>query len=107
MVRSPAQYRSSSFRHNGQGKTDALICPHPLYTALGKSGKSRLTAYNNSFQAHLDQGVLDDIRAAWQTNAPLGNAYFRKKIEVTLKCRGGQAGRGRPSKPRPEDERSF
>ncbi|MCW9088534.1 MAG: transposase [Gammaproteobacteria bacterium] len=99
MVRSPAHYRWSSYRHNGQGKGDDLITPHALYLALGKTLPTRLTAYKALFKAHLDKGVLDDIRSAWQTGTPLGNDFFRQKIEAKLKCRVGQARRGRPRKP--------
>jgi putative transposase len=104
MVRSPAHYRWSSYRHNGQGKEDALITPHALYLALGKTLPTRLAAYKALFKAHLDSGVLDDIRSAWQTGTPLGNDFFRQKVEAKLKCKVGQARRGRPRKPRDEAE---
>lgn len=107
MVCAPAHYRWSSFRHNGQGKADSLIAAHPLYTALGKNLQSRLNAYKGLFQAHLDQGVLGDIRAAWQSGTPLGNDYFREKIEAKLKCKVGPARRGRPSTPKGDDELPF
>jgi putative transposase len=102
MVRSPAHYRWSSYRHNGQGKEDALITPHALYQALGKTLPTRLAAYKALFKAHLDDGVLEDIRSAWQTGTPLGNDYFRQKVEARLKCKVGQARRGRPRRPRDE-----
>jgi putative transposase len=102
MVRSPAHYRWSSYRCNGQGKEDALITPHALYMALGKTLPTRLAAYKALFKAHLDSGVLDDIRSAWQTGTPLGNDYFRQKVEAKLKCKVGQARRGRPRRPRDE-----
>ena len=35
MVPHPAEYRWSSYRANAQGEADALLQPHPLYTALG------------------------------------------------------------------------
>jgi len=102
MVRSPAHYRWSSYRHNGQGKEDALITPHALYLALGKTLPTRLAAYKALFKAHLDDGVLEDIRSAWQTGTPLGNDFFRQKVEAKLKCKVGQARRGRPRRPRDE-----
>jgi putative transposase len=102
MVRSPAHYRWSSYRHNGQGKEDALITPHALYLALGKTLSTRLAAYKALFKAHLDDGVLEDIRSAWQTGTPLGNDFFRQKVEAKLKCKVGQARRGRPRRPRDE-----
>ena len=107
MVRSPAHYRWSSFRCNGLAKADSLISTHPLYMALGKTHQSRLTAYKSLFNAHLDQGVIEDIRAAWQTGTPLGNDYFRQRIENKLKCKVGQARRGRPYKKTDDGERSF
>ena len=104
MVRSPAHYRWSSYRYNGQGREDELVVPHPLYIALGRSKPTRIEAYKALFQAHLDKGVLDSIRSAWQTGTPLGNDYFRQKIEDKLKLRVGQARRGRPYKPSEIDE---
>jgi hypothetical protein len=50
-------------------------------------------AYKALFKTHLEEGVLDRIRSAWQTGMPLGNDYFRQKIEAKLKCKIGQARR--------------
>lgn len=99
MVRSPGQYRWSSYRCNGQGKEGDLISPHALYQALGKTRPVRLETYKALFKAHLDKGVLDELRSALQTGTPLGNDLFRQKIEAKLKCKVGQARRGRPNKP--------
>ena len=103
MVRSPGQYRWSSYRCNGQGKRDELVTPHPMYKALSKSQPTRLDAYKALFQTRLDKGMLNDIRSAWQTGTPLGNDHFRQKIEAKLKCKVGQARRGRPKKLKDED----
>jgi putative transposase len=103
MVRSPNQYRWSSYRCNGQGKMDELVTPHVMYLALGKTQATRLEAYKALFKAHLESGVLDDIRSAWKTGTPLGNDNFRQKIEAKLKCKVGQARRGRPVKPKDDD----
>ena len=103
MVRSPAHYRWSSYRCNGQGKEDELVKPHAMYLALGRTRPSRQGMYKGLFKAHLDKGVLDDIRAAWQTGTPLGNDHFRQQIEDKLKCKVGQARRGRPKKPRVDE----
>lgn len=104
MVRSPGHYRWSSYRFNGQGKEDELVTPHPLYLALGRTKASRQEAYKALFNAHLDKAVLNDIRSAWITGTPLGNDYFRQKIEDKLKLKVGQARRGRPCKPKEDDE---
>ena len=98
MTRSPRQYRWSSYRANAQGKDDELITPHPLYLALGKTEPERWEAYKALFKAHIGEENLKAIRAAWQTGTPLGNEYFREKIEGKLMRKVGQARRGRPSK---------
>lgn len=103
MVRSPGQYRWSSYRHNSQGKDDKLVTPHAMYQALGKTNAVRTAAYKELFQAHLDKGALEEIRAAWQTGTPLGSDGFRRQIEAKLKLKVGQARRGRPSKPKGEE----
>jgi len=103
MVRSPGQYRWSSYRHNGQGRKDKLVTPHAMYQSLGKTNPLRIEAYKNLFQVHLEKGALDEIRAAWQTGTPLGSEGFRQQIEAKLKLKVGQARRGRPSKLKVDD----
>ncbi len=98
MVNSPAQYRWSSYHYNAQGKNDKLLTPHDLYLALGENKDNRTATYKELINLHLDLGILDQISAAWQTGTPLGNDYFKEKIENKLKCKTGQARRGRPSK---------
>ena len=99
MVKSPGAYRWSSYRINGQGASADIIQPNPLYLQLGSSAKQRLEAYRELFNVHIDPDQLMDIRAVWQTGTPLGNDYFRDKIEIKLKCKVGQARRGRPAAP--------
>lgn len=103
MVSTPGQYRWSSYHSNGQGKDDELVEPHAMYLALGKNKPTRMEAYRALFQSHLDKGVLDDIRSAWQTGTPLGNEYFRQQIEAKLKLKVGHARRGRPRKAKGDD----
>ena len=98
MVRHPAYYRWSSYRHNAKGNEDELVAPHPLYLSLGKGAKSRTTAYHALLKAHLEEDHVEMIRAAWQTGTPLGNDYFREMVEKKLGCKVGQARRGRPPK---------
>lgn len=98
MVKSPSMYRWSSYRSNAQGKHDRVVTPHPLYKGLGSSSTERMHAYKALFKAHIDQEEHDKIQKAYQTGTPLGNDYFREKIEKKLKCKVGQDRRGRPSK---------
>ena len=100
MTKTPAQYRWSSYRANAQGKPDVLITPHPLYLALGRTKANRMEAYKALFKAHIEEEDLKQIRAAWQTGTPLGNAQFKGKIERKLKSKVGHDRRGRPSKQR-------
>jgi putative transposase len=58
--------------------------------------KERCDAYKELFRGHIDEEDLKDIRSALQTGTPLGNDYFKEKIEKKLKTKVGQARRGRP-----------
>ena len=97
MVPTPEQYQWSSFHRNGRGEKDGLVIPHNLYQKLGKTEELRRVAYMALFEGHVDDNDLSKIRAAWQTGTPLGNDYFRQKVESKLGCKVGQARRGRPN----------
>ena len=45
LVSRPGEYRWSSFRSNALGHEDAVVTPHPLYYALGRSPEARRRAY--------------------------------------------------------------
>jgi len=98
MVRGPAEYRWSSYRANVQGKANGLVSPHDIYMKLGRTRQKRQESYKALFKAHVDKEELENIRRACQTGTPLGNDYFREKIEQKLKCKTGQDRRGRPFK---------
>ena len=51
LVRHPAHYRWSSYRANALGEADALVTPHALYCALGRSAEERRAAYRAGFRA--------------------------------------------------------
>ncbi len=51
------------------------------------------------FKFDLSKEEMSGIRATWQTGTPLGNDYFRKKVEQQLNRKVGQSRRGRPCKP--------
>jgi hypothetical protein len=91
MVKSPGAYRWSSYRANAQGLENALIQPHPLYLALGRTKQKRMEAYKALFSAHIDDD-LADIRASLQTGTPLGNDYFRKKSNQNSNARSVRPG---------------
>jgi putative transposase len=97
MVNSPGHYRWSSYRYNAQGKEDPVVTEQPLYTRLGKTRAGRRDAYKALFKGHIEEDQLKAIRAAWQTGTPLGNEYFREKVERKLNTKVGQDRRGRPN----------
>ena len=96
MVKSPSAYRWSSYHTNGLGVHDKVLTMHSLYKGLGRTAEKRREAYVSLFKAHVDDGELAAIRDCWQSGTPLGNDYFKQKIEEKLKCKVGHARRGRP-----------
>ena len=98
MIKLPSMYRWSSYQSNAQGKHDIVVTPHPLFNELGSNSSERMEAYKSIFKAHIDQAEHDKIHKAYQTGTPLGNDYFREKIEKKLKCKVGRDRRGMPSK---------
>jgi putative transposase len=98
MVQLPGHYRWSSFCHNAGTKRISFISPHRLYQQLGICEKDRQQAYRFFFKGHIEEMDLKRIRESWQTGTPLGNDFFREKIERQLQCKVGIARRGRPAK---------
>lgn len=98
MVTHPGEYRWSSYRANAQGEDDALLCPHPVYMALGVDVASRLAAYRELFRFELDPGLVDEIRRATNGNFALGDARFTDQIATALNRRVTPGLAGRPRK---------
>jgi putative transposase len=108
MVAHPAEYRWSSYRANAQGATDALVNPHPLYTALGLDAAGRQAAYRDFFRYELEPGLVDEIRQATNGNFALGNELFAAQVSAALGRRAAPGKPGRPRKaPTPESGRPF
>lgn len=102
VARSAAFYRWSSYRANAQTKPNELLTPHRLYLSLGRTRKARSERYKSLFKVAIDEHLLTDLRNAWHSGTPLGGEKFIKQIERRLRCKVGQARRGRPCKyPRP------
>ena len=71
---------------------------HYWYLSSGKTDKSRRTVYKALFKLSIEDIDVNDIQKGWQTGTPLGNDYFRVKVESKLGCKVGQARRGHPGK---------
>lgn len=112
MVKDPAQYRWSSYRHNGLGQADERIAPHPLYLGLGRNESDRLAAYRALFRSELDGEALADIRLALSQGQPLGSERFGEIMCAAAGVRRAQRRPGRPmekhdQRVRVEDQGEF
>ena len=96
MVKSPQDYKWSSFGINALDLNDRLITPHDSYLGLSLRKKHRLNKYKDLFSEHLDNKTLNAIRNCTQTGTPLGSSKFIGQIEETLKVNVGYSKRGRP-----------
>jgi putative transposase len=97
-VSHPRYYRWSSYRVNAEGKPSDLITPNEEYLRLGHTNDLRREAYHGLFKAHMDDEVLDDIRASTNGNYVLGNERFKDQISDMLKRRVVPGKAGRPAK---------
>ena len=98
MVENPAAYGWSSYCCNALGVESKLVTPHIEYLQLGKNLPSRLHAYRELFNEHMDTQMLQDIRASTNKNMALGTTRFKEEIEATLSRRVRPASPGRPRK---------
>ncbi len=105
MVNDPAQYRWSSYWHNGLGEADERITPHPLYLELGNDDATRLPAYRALFRSELDGEALADIRLSLAKGQPLGSERFSEIMCAAVGVRRAQRRPGRPMKEHDRNER--
>lgn len=97
MVEHPGDYTWSSYRANGEGEENRLICPHELYEALGLDAATRQSAYRALFRHELEPGVLDQIRRATNGNFVLGSERFAAEVAAVV---GRRTLPGKPGRPR-------
>ena len=98
MVSDPAEYVWSSYQGNGLGKKIALHTPHEEYLKLGDTNERREKAYRSLFNAHIESGLIEDIRSAVNKGMALGDDRFKREIEVLCGRRVSPAKMGRPKK---------
>jgi putative transposase len=97
MVEHPGEYLWSSYRANAQQEACDLLSPHGTYLALGRHDDDRQKQYREIFKSELDPALVDQIRAATNSNYALGSEKFAAQIETAL---GRRASRGKPGRPR-------
>ncbi|RXR06569.1 transposase [Pseudoxanthomonas composti] len=96
MVADPADYRWSSHAGNALGMADALIQPHPRYTAIATS-EARAAIYRRFVLDAIEPSETESIRLTLQRQHALGDNHFRDAIARQLGRRAGPAERvGRP-----------
>ncbi|MGB5259913.1 MAG: transposase [Gammaproteobacteria bacterium] len=98
MVAHPAEYAWSSYRHNGQGRPDKVIKPHPLYLQLDKRQQQRCMAYRDMFSTHIEPDLLNEIRNTLNQELVLGSGAFKQQLEAMLGRQTEEKPKGRPRK---------
>lgn len=87
MVKTPDQYKWSSYCANALGKKDIDLTQHDIYMRLGNSDATRQEAYKSLFQNHLEVAAVDVIRESTQQNTIIGDSRFQDEIKELLKRR--------------------
>jgi putative transposase len=95
MVKTPGDYRWSSYSINALGKVSALCTSHPEYLKLGIKSEERLRNYQALFSYELDTRILDQIRGATNKGMVFGSDRFVEEIEALTgrRVRGKKRGR--------------
>jgi len=96
MVKTPEQYRWSSYACHAWGKMNPLIHDHVLYHQLGADLNERQCVYRSLFTTQIPDEDVHKIRKCLSYNYPLGNTRFKEQIEKALGRQVGYRKRGRP-----------
>ena len=96
MVEHPTVYCWSSYRSNAEGKSNAELTPHQTYLSLGDTREIREENYRGLFLIQVEEKTHSEIRAAANSNMPLGDSKFKAQIELALFRKIGFQARGRP-----------
>ena len=84
MVGHPSLYPWSSHHCNAYGRTDPIITPHSLISALGKDVQARNHAYRQFFSGGETKEELAQLRHATNSNYACGNIAFHEAMEKLL-----------------------
>ena len=100
IVRHPADYPYSRYRHTAAGQTDSLLTTHPVYQSLATTPAKRQAAYRSLFADEIAPELLALVRDTTNACQVLGNERFKDHIEAMLgrSVRPGKT--GRPAKAR-------
>lgn len=84
MIKHPAEYLWSSYRHNAMGKQIKLITPHPIYLGLGNDSHERQFRYRALFDQQIPDYTLEEIKTATNKAWVLGDSKFKQQMEQQL-----------------------
>ena len=96
MVRTPDEYRWSSYLVNAWGKNDSLVVPHEVYLRAGMSVEDRTHYYRGLFKFAIPDEDVHQIRRSVNQNYPTGNERFKRQVEAALGRKLGTGLKGRP-----------
>ena len=96
LVKNPKAYTWSSFAHNAQAKSEAMISPAKEYLALGATDKERAKAYLDQSKNKLSTETVESITEATLHGWALGDKKFVSKIEKLSGRRASPLPKGRP-----------
>ena len=84
MMADPVAYPWSSCASHCGLRQEAILSPHPEYTALGQTIKVRTDAYYKLLRETLSDDDLTAIRAHLQQQRALGRDNFREMVEAKI-----------------------
>jgi putative transposase len=99
MVKTPCQYRWSSYHANALQAEDRLITPHQQWLSLGDDPPSCCRQYRALFKTQPAEPTVRAIRYHNKKGLPLGPMSFTQQIEKQLRIKLGTGKVGRPRKP--------
>ena len=70
---------------------------HEQYLAIGNNAQARQSGYRGLFEIKADTDELAIFRASLSSGTPLGNAFFKKQVEIMS---GRKIGLNQPGRPR-------
>ena len=104
LIGHPRDYAWSSYRAHAEGAADPLLTANPLYDGLGATAALRRKSYRALFRQALDEGFVDELRAATNGGWALGDRHFQRRVEKAIGRRVAPLPRGRPAKPAASDD---
>ena len=96
MTDDPAEYPWSIFQAHCDRLSDAMLTPHPAYTALGSEPEVRCEAYRLLLREALPDDDLLAIRTYLQQQRALGRDDFRVMVEAKTQRFAGTSPAHRP-----------